>query len=169
MSSWYFKSMIRAEEPIFDLTAMASSLVDVLTSKPYDMTSEAGLTIHAVECLKVQVRNSYNKKLQQVTQIWQEQKTRPMRLFFGWGQISHLANAVRRNACGRWTVGWCLGSPRVRWVCGRLHLQLPDMQPKNVKIRLSFWWIIWWERLTCVSFLVHVLKMQMSLVKLPFH
>ena len=50
--------MIRAQEPIFDLTAMASSLVDVLTSKPYDMTSEAGLTIHAVECLKVQVRNS---------------------------------------------------------------------------------------------------------------
>lgn len=61
--------MIRAQEPIFDLTAMASSLVDVLTSKQYDMTSEAGLTIHAVECLKVQVRNSYNKKLQQVTQI----------------------------------------------------------------------------------------------------
>lgn len=53
--------MIRAQEPIFDLTAMASSLVDVLTSKPYD--------IHAVECLKVQVRNRYNKKLQQVTQI----------------------------------------------------------------------------------------------------
>lgn len=43
---------------------------------------------------------------------------------FCWGQTSHLANAVRRNACGRWTVGWCLGSPRVRWVWGRLHLQL---------------------------------------------
>jgi len=30
------------------------------------MTSEAGLTIHAVECLKVQARNRYNKKLQKV-------------------------------------------------------------------------------------------------------
>ena len=49
------------------------------------MTSEAGLTIHAVECLKVQVRNRYNKKLQQVTQIWEQQKTRPMRLFFWLG------------------------------------------------------------------------------------
>lgn len=137
--------MIRAQEPIFDLTAMASSLVDVLTSKQYDMTSEAGLTIHAVECLKVQVRNSYNKKLQQVTQIWQEQKTRPMRLFF-WKNISPCKRSppecLRSLDCRMvsWFTKTQMGLRTFASTAARYATQ------KCEKIRLSFWWIIWWEK-----------------------
>ena len=82
--------MIRAKEPIFDLTAMASSLVDVLTSKPYDMTSEAGLAIHAVECLKVQVRNRYNKSCNKLHKFENNRRPDPCGCFFR-GQISDLA------------------------------------------------------------------------------